>query len=81
MDFKDLNKASLEDDFPLPPIDMLIDNATKKSACSFIDGFLGYNQIKIAKEDKEKTTFVISRGTFCYKGMSFKLKNVGATYQ
>jgi len=31
VDFKDLNKASLEDDFPLPPIDMLIDNATKKS--------------------------------------------------
>jgi len=46
-----------------------------------MDGFLGYNQIKIAKEDKEKTTFVISRGTFCYKGMPFKLKNVGATYQ
>ena len=32
-------------------------------------------------EDQEKTTFVIERGTFCYKVMSFGLKNAGATYQ
>ena len=32
-------------------------------------------------EDREKTTFVIMWGTFCYKVMSFGLKNTGATYQ
>jgi len=47
----------------------------------FMDGFSGYNQIKMAPEDIEKTTFITPWGTFCYKVMSFGLKNVGATYQ
>ena len=48
---------------------------------SFMDGFSGYNQIKMAPEDMEKTTFITLWGTFCYKVMSFGLKNAGATYQ
>ncbi|GKB26516.1 reverse transcriptase domain-containing protein [Tanacetum coccineum] len=35
----------------------------------------------MAKEDKEKTAFIISQGIFCYSKMPFGLKNVGATYQ
>jgi hypothetical protein len=35
----------------------------------------------MVNEDKEKTTFITSWGTFCYKVMPFKLKNVKATYQ
>ena len=46
-----------------------------------MDEFLGYNQIKMAPEDMEKTTFVTLLGTFFYKVMSSGLKNVGATYQ
>ena len=46
-----------------------------------MDGFSGYNQIKMAPEDIEKTTFVTLWGTFCYKVMAFRLKNAGATYQ
>ena len=46
-----------------------------------MDGFSGYNQIKMALEDMEKTTFVTQWGIFCYKVMPFGLKNDGATYQ
>ena len=46
-----------------------------------MEGFSGYNQIKMAPEDMEKTMFVTLWGTFCYKVMSFGLKNVGAAYQ
>ena len=81
VDYRDLNKASPKDDFPLPHIDILVDNAAKNATYSFMDGFSGYNQIKMAKEDKEKTTFVTPWGTFCYKVMPFGLKNAGATYQ
>jgi len=81
VDFRDLNRASPKDNFPLPHIDMLVYNAAHSSIYSFMDGFLGYNQIKMAQEDKEKTTFVTPWGTFCYKVMPFGLKNVGATYQ
>ena len=43
--------------------------------------FSGYNKIKMALEDMEKTMFITLWGTFCYKVMSFGLKNAGATYQ
>ena len=46
-----------------------------------MDAFSGYNQIKMEEADQEKTSFVTSQGLFCYKVMSFGLKNVGATYQ
>ncbi|XP_052312432.1 uncharacterized protein LOC112328962 [Populus trichocarpa] len=81
VDFRNLNKASPKDDFSLPHIDVLVDNAARSSTYSFIDGFSGYNQIKMASEDKTKTTFVTPWGTFCYKVMPFGLKNAGATYQ
>nr|XP_027191080.1 uncharacterized protein LOC101494924 [Cicer arietinum] len=81
VDYRDLNKASPKDDFPLPHIDVLVDSTAQYSLFSFMDGFSGYNQIKMAPEDMEKTTFITQWGTFCYKVMPFGLKNAGATYQ
>ena len=46
-----------------------------------MDGFQGYNQIKMASKNMEKTSFITPWGTYCYKVMPFGLKNVGATYQ
>ncbi|KAL6318153.1 hypothetical protein AAG906_035658 [Vitis piasezkii] len=51
------------------------------SMLSFMDGFSGYNQILMAPEDMEKTTFITEWGTYCYKVMPFGLKNAGTTYQ
>ena len=58
VDFRNLNKASPKDDFPLPHIDMLIDSTTGHAMLSFMDGFSGYNQIMMAPEDREKTSFI-----------------------
>ena len=46
-----------------------------------MDGFSGYNQIKMAPEDIERTMFITMWGTFCYKVMPFVLKNAKTTYQ
>ena len=46
-----------------------------------MDAFSGYNQIKIDEANQEKTSFITSQGLFCYKVMSFGLKNAGVTYQ
>ena len=73
VDYRDLNKASPKDDFPLPHIDMLVDSTAKFRVFSFMDGFLGYNQIKMAPEDMEKTSFITPWGTFCYRVMPFGL--------
>ena len=60
VDFRDLNKASPKDDFPLPHIDLLVDSITGHSMLSFMDGFSGYNQILMAPEDMEKTSLLLS---------------------
>ncbi|RDX85473.1 hypothetical protein CR513_33330, partial [Mucuna pruriens] len=75
LDYRDLNRASPKDNFPLPHIDMLVDNTTQHAFYSFMDDFSGYNQIQMVEEDREKTTFITMRGTFCYKVMPFGLKN------
>jgi hypothetical protein len=62
--YRDLNRASPKDNFPLSHIDTLVDNTTTNAVFLFMDGFLGYNQIKMADEDKSKTAFVTHWGTF-----------------
>ena len=81
VDFRDLNKANPKDDFPLPHIDILVDNVAGHALLSFMDEFSGYNEIKMALEDMEKTSFNTPWGTYCYKIMPFGLKNASATYQ
>ena len=81
MDFKDLNKACLKDSFSLPKIDQLVDATTGHEMLSFMDAYSGYNQVRMAPEDEENTSFVTNEGTYCYKAMPFGLKNAGATYQ
>lgn len=81
VDYRDLNKASPKDDFPLPHIDILVENTANHALLSFMDGYAGYNQILMAEKDMEKTTFTTSWGTYCYTVMPFGLKKAGATYQ
>ena len=69
------------DDFPLPHIDVLMDNMAGNALVSFMDGFSGYNQIKMAPKDMTKTSFTTEWGIYCYTAMPFGLKNAGATYQ
>ena len=54
VDYRDLNRESPKDDFLLPHIDILVDNTAQYKVFSFMDGFSGYNQIKMAPEDMEK---------------------------
>ena len=47
----------------------------------FLDGYFGYNQIDIAPEDQEKTTFTCPYGTFAFSRMPFGLCNASGTFQ
>ena len=81
VDFTNLNKAYLKDNYPLPCIDQLVDSTAGYRLLNFMDTFSRHNQIRMDETDQEKTSFVTSQGLFCYKVMPFGLMNAGATYQ
>ena len=60
MDFTGLNKICPKDSFPLPRIDQMVNSTARHKLLTFMDAFSGYNQIKMAEEDQEKTTFITS---------------------
>jgi hypothetical protein len=81
VDYRELNKAMLRDHFPLPFIDQVLDSLAGKKYFSFLDGFSGYNQINIALEDQDKTTFTCPWGMYAYKVLPFGLCNSPTTFQ
>jgi hypothetical protein len=81
VEFTNLNKACPKDSFPLPRIDQLVDSTAGHEVLSFMDAFFGYNHLRMAESDQEKTSFTTDRGLYCYTVMPFGLKNAGATYQ
>ncbi|XP_075083267.1 uncharacterized protein LOC142167015 [Nicotiana tabacum] len=76
----EVNKL-IEDEFPLPISELMIDATIGFEAMYFMDDSSRYNQICMAPKDEELTTFQTPKGIYCYKIMPFSLKNVGATYQ
>jgi hypothetical protein len=83
MDFRNLNRATPKDEYPMPVADLLVDSASGNKVISFLDGNVGYNQIFIVKEDVSKTMFHCLGFIAPFEGvvMAFGLKNAGAMYQ
>jgi hypothetical protein len=80
VDFTDLNKACKKDDFPLERVDKIVDDAANSEMLSLLDMFSGYYQIRVCKEDEEKTSFITPFRTFCFVRMPEGLKNAGCTF-
>jgi len=58
-----------------------IDNMCGFERMSFIDGFSGYNQVKMYPDDEKNTSFRTQLGVYCCTVMPFGLKYAGTTYQ
>lgn len=81
IDYRDLNKASPNDDFSFPHFDVLVENNVEHAQFSFMDGSSGHNQIRMAPENRANISFTTPWSIFCHKMMSFGLNTAGATYQ
>jgi hypothetical protein len=81
VDFRNLNRASEKDNYPVPPMEQLLQTVSGSEIFSLLDRFSGYNQVLVLEEDRLKTTFSTKWGTFSYKHMPFGLINVGETFQ
>ena len=81
IDYRKLNAGTRKDHFPLPFVDQMSERVAGHEFYCFLDGYSGYNQIEIALEDQEKTTFTCPFGTFAFRKMSFGLCNALGTFQ
>ena len=81
IDYRKLNTATRKDHFPLPFIDQMLDRLARHPHFCFLDGYSGSNQISIAPEDQEKTTFTCPFGTFSFRRMPFGFCNAPGTFQ
>jgi hypothetical protein len=81
IDYTDLNKHCPKDPFPLPSFDQVMDSMVGSILLCFLDCYSGYYQISTAITWHDKTTFITPNDIYCYKVMTFGLKNTGATYQ
>ena len=81
IDYRKLNTVIRKDHFPLPFIDQMMDRLVGHPHFCFLDGNSGYNQISIAPEDQEKTTFTCPFSNFSFRRMPFGLCNAPGTFQ
>ena len=81
IDFRNLNKASLKDNYHFPKMDHILQRVVGSKRISLLDGFSGYNQVLVHPDDQLKTTFTTPWGTFMYVKIPFGLMNVGATFK
>ena len=80
VDLRKLNDACMHNPFLTPFIDEVLEGVGGQEMYSFTDGFSGYHQIRISKQDQHKMTFVTKWGYFQYRVMPFGLKNAPAIF-
>ena len=81
IDYIKLNTATRKDHLPLPFIDQMLDMLAGHPHLYFLDGYSGYNQISIAPDNQEKTTFRCPFCNFAFRIMPFGLCNAPGTFQ
>ena len=81
IDYRKLNLVTKKYHYPLPFIDQILEKLAGQNYFCFLDGYSGYNQINIHKDDQEKTTFTCPLGTYAFRRMPFGLCNAPATFQ
>ena len=81
VDYRKLNAATVTDAFPQPFTDGILNAVAGHEIYRFLDGFSGYNKVRMHSDDQEKTNFVTKWGVFVALVMMFGLKTAPPTFQ
>ena len=80
IDYRRLNAITTKDYFSLPFLDQVLERVAGRAYYCLLYCYSSYNQLEIAMNDQDKTTFICPFGTFAYKRMPFGLCNAPATF-
>ena len=81
VDFRKLNAATKKDHYPLPYMEEIIYEVAGHEMYSFLDCFLGYYQVAMAEQVKNKTAFSTEWGPYQFERKPFGAKNAPMTFQ
>ena len=81
IDYRDVNRYTVVDAFPMTRVDTLLDKVGRCQYISTLDATSGYWQIPVHPDSVDKTSFVTHRGQYAWRVLSFGLRNAAATFQ
>lgn len=81
IDYRNLNKATRKDHFPLPFVNHMLERLAKHLHFCYLNSYSGSFQIPIHSSDQEKTTFMCPYVKFSYQQIPFGMSNTPAMFQ
>jgi hypothetical protein len=81
VDYQKLNGMTKSDPFLLPFMKEILETVAIHKMLSLLDGFNGYNQMRVAPKDQPKTCFITELGAYAIRVMSFGLMSAPSTFQ